>query len=99
MNLTITVYAHYPQGYNGTIINDKVLDYMKKNYPLENDEIEIKSDTVIKTSPHNESEMIIVTVNGQMLMDKQIKFINLKFKKFLIEYFCGKITEIVIQCE
>lgn len=99
MNLTITVYAHYPQGYNGTIINDKVLDYMKKNYTLENDEIEIKSDTVIKTSPHNESEMIIVTVNGEMLMDKQIKFINQKFKEFLIEYFCGKITEIVIQCE
>jgi len=99
MNLTITIYSHYPQGYNGTIINDKVLNYIKKNYSLENDEIEIKSDTVIKTCPHNESEMIIVTVNGEMLMDKQIKFINQKFKEFLIEYFRGKITEIAIQCE
>ena len=101
-DIFVNIYAHYPIGYNGTVIGDKLNKYFVNyfcNNRLINSKYSENCYVMINSAPHSEKESIVVEIVFSEFIDESLnkEKTSLELKEFIREHFNNYIDEIDIK--
>lgn len=101
INIYINLYVHYPETFNGTIINDKLKEYFDKYFlscKIINTEIVINSDVMINSLSHFENEIVEIKVSFDKQLDNLInkEVIKKEWEQHIKNFFNSNIKEVNI---
>lgn len=99
LGINIVLFVHYPEAFNSSVINNKLNNYFVKYFK---EALNLKYDedcnTVIKTAPHTEKQMITIDVNFKNKIAELINIDKLEseWKEYISNCFNSQIEEIII---
>lgn len=90
LKVFVTLYAHYPEAHNSTVINNKLNLFFEKNNSS------IISYVDVCSIPHCEEENIVINVSLKEFNNEFNNIFN-EFKDYIFNYFNGNIKTIIIE--